>query len=83
VSIKPTVKQIVSQELILFFDKIRKAILDDNLDPEAVLYRKSAFESVRSDPGLQQLVPYFIQFVAEKVTHCLDNLFVLQQMMEL
>lgn len=82
-SVKPTVKQIVSKELILFFDKIRTAILDDNADPEIVLYRKSAFESVRSDPGLQQLVPYFIQFVAEKVTHCLDNLFVLQQMMEL
>ncbi|PMD37282.1 DUF1546-domain-containing protein [Hyaloscypha variabilis F] len=83
VSIKPTVKQIVSKELILFFDKIRSAILDDNGDQDVIILRKSAFESVRSDPGLQQLVPYFIQFVAEKVTHCLDNLFVLQQMMEL
>ena len=76
-------KQIVSKELILFFDKIRSAILDDNGDQDVTVLRKSAFESVRSDPGLQQLVPYFIQFVAEKVTHCLDNLFVLQQMMEL
>lgn len=83
ISIKPTVKQIVSKELILFFDKIRSAILDDNGDQDVETLRKSAFESVRSDPGLQQLVPYFIQFVAEKVTHCLDNLFVLQQMMAL
>ncbi|PMD21758.1 DUF1546-domain-containing protein [Hyaloscypha hepaticicola] len=83
VSVKPQVKLVVSKELILFFDKIRSAILDDSADPEVLILRKSAFESVRSDPGLQQLVPYFIQFVAEKVTHCLDNLFVLHQMMEL
>lgn len=83
VSVKPQVKHVVSKELILFFDKIRSAILDDSADPEVLILRKSAFESVRSDPGLQQLVPYFIQFVAEKVTHSLDNLFVLHQMMEL
>jgi len=83
VSIKPQVKHVVSKELILFFDKIRGAILDENADQEVVILRKSALESVRSDPGLQQLVPYFVQFVSEKVTHSLNNLFVLQQMMEL
>lgn len=58
-------------------------MLDDSPDPEVAAYRKAALESVRNDPGLQQLVPYFLQFVAEKVTHCLDNLFVLEQMLEL
>jgi transcription initiation factor TFIID subunit 6 len=77
------VKHVVSKELILFFDKIRGAILDEDPDPEVVVLRKSALESVRSDPGLHQLVPYFTQFVSEKVTHSLGNLFVLQQMMEL
>lgn len=76
-------KHIVSRELILYFDKIKDAILKDDNDQETVLMRKSALESVRSDPGLHQLVPYFVQFVAEKVTHSLNNLFVLQQMMEL
>lgn len=76
-------KHVVSKELILFFDKIRAAILDEDPDPEIVILRKSALESVRSDPGLHQLVPYFTQFVSEKVTHSLGNLFVLQQMMEL
>jgi transcription initiation factor TFIID subunit 6 len=28
-------------------------------------------------------VPYFVQFVSEKVTHSLNNIFILQQMMEL
>lgn len=73
----------VSKELILFFDKIRAAILDEDPDMEAVALRESALESVRGDPGLHQLVPYFVQFVAEKVTHSLNNLFVLRQMMEL
>lgn len=82
-AIKPVVKHVVSKELILFFDKIRAAILDEDPDPEIVILRKSALESVRSDPGLHQLVPYFTQFVSEKVTHSLGNLFVLQQMMEL
>jgi transcription initiation factor TFIID subunit 6 len=68
---------------MLFFDKIRSAILDEDQDGEVDLLRASAFESVRQDPGLHQLVPYFVTFVAEKVTHSLNNLFVLQQMMTL
>ena len=83
VSIKPQVKHVVSKELILFFNRIHEAILSDKQDQEVVILRKSAFESVRSDPGLQQLVPYFVQFIAEKVTHSLHDLFILQQMMEL
>ncbi|KAI1006801.1 Transcription initiation factor TFIID subunit 6 [Podosphaera aphanis] len=83
VTFKPLVKHIVSKELILFFDKVRSAILDENQDHEIIVLQKAAFESVRSDPGLHQLVPYFVQFISEKVTHCLGNLFVLRQMMEL
>jgi transcription initiation factor TFIID subunit 6 len=80
---KPLVKHVVSKELILFFDKIKSAILDQDSDPEVVNLRESALESVRSDPGLHQLVPYFVQFVAEKVTHSLNDTFVLYQMMQL
>jgi transcription initiation factor TFIID subunit 6 len=77
------VKHVVSKELILFFDKIRNAILDPDRDPEVAILRESALESVRSDPGLHQLVPYFVNFVAEKVTHSLKDTFILRQMMEL
>ncbi|KUJ17608.1 DUF1546-domain-containing protein [Mollisia scopiformis] len=83
VTFKPLVKHVLSRELILYFDKVRAAILDESQDPEIVILRKSSLKSVQSEVGLQQLVPYFVQFVSEKVTHSINNLFVLRQMMEL
>ncbi|KAJ9143832.1 Transcription initiation factor TFIID subunit 6 [Pleurostoma richardsiae] len=83
VSFKPAVKHIISKELVLYFDKIQGAILDDNPDEEVMRLREAALESVRSDPGLHQLVPYFVNFIANQVTHRLDDTFVLRQMMEL
>lgn len=47
------------------------------------MQRLGAFASIRGDPGVHQLVPYFVQYAAEKVSHNLKNLFVLQQTMEL
>ena len=79
VALKPLVKHVLSKELQLYFEKISSAILDETNDE----YRVAALASLRSDPGLHQLVPYFVQFVAEKVTHSLKNLFVLTQMMQL
>lgn len=80
---KPSVKHIVSKELILYFDKIQAALLDDNPDEEVVRLRQAALGSVRDDPGLHQLVPYFINFIMDRVTHNLDDTFTLRQMMEL
>lgn len=82
-SSKPSVKHIVSKELILYFDKIQAAILDDSPDEEVVRLRQAALGSVRDDPGLHQLVPYFINFIMDRVTHNLDDTFTLKQMMEL
>ncbi|KAG5936930.1 hypothetical protein E4U53_000124 [Claviceps sorghi] len=83
IAVKPSVKHIVSKELILYFDKIQAALLDDNPDEEVVRLRQAALGSVRDDPGLHQLVPYFINFVMDRVTHNLDDIFTLRQMMEL
>ncbi|KAH7318156.1 hypothetical protein B0I35DRAFT_353524 [Stachybotrys elegans] len=80
---KPSVKHIVSKELILYFDKIQAAILDDNPDDEVVRLRHAALGSVRDDPGLHQLIPYFINFIMDRVTHHLDDTFTLKQMMAL
>lgn len=80
---KPSIKHIVSKELILYFDKIQAAILDDNPDEEVVRLRQAALGSVRDDPGLHQLVPYFMNFIMDRVTHHLDDTFTLRQMMEL
>ena len=72
-------KHILSKELLLYFEKICGALVDESSDE----YRLAAVASIRSDPGLHQLVPYFVQFIAEKVTHNLKNLFILTQMMQL
>ena len=77
VTVKPLVKHVLSKELQLYFEKVCSALLDE-MNNE---YRVAALASIRSDPGLHQLVPYFVQFIAEKVTHNLKNLFVLTQIM--
>lgn len=78
-TVKPLVKHVLSKELQLFFGKICSALLDEGNDE----YRLAALASIRSDPGLHQLVPYFVQFISEKVTHNLKNLFVLTQIVQL
>ena len=83
VSFRPSVKHVISKELILYFDKIQAAVLDDDPDDEKTRLRAAALASVRADPGLHQLVPYFVTFITNQVTHRLDDLFVLRQMMEL
>ncbi|KZZ92909.1 transcription initiation factor TFIID complex 60 kDa subunit [Moelleriella libera RCEF 2490] len=83
VAVKPSVRHIVSKELVLYFDKIQAAILDDNPDEEVVRLRQAALGSVRDDPGLHQLVPYFTNFIMDRVTHHLDDTFTLRQMMAL
>lgn len=79
VNVKPLVKHVLSKELQLYFEKICSALLDESNNE----YQVAALASIRSDPGLHQLVPYFVQFIAEKVTHNLKSLFILAQMMQL
>jgi len=79
VSVKPLVKHVLSKELQLYFERICGAILDETNDE----YRSAAFASLKTDPGLHQLLPYFVQFVADKVTHNLKSLFILTQSMTL
>ena len=76
---RPQVKHVLSSELQLYFERITTAILDENNEE----YRNAAFNSVRTDTGLHQLVPYFVQYTQEKVTHSMKELFVLRQMLEL
>jgi transcription initiation factor TFIID subunit 6 len=79
VSVKPLVKHVLSKELQLYFEKVCSAVLDENSEE----FRTSGYSSLREDPGLHQLVPYFIQFIAEKVTHSLKDIFVLTQVMHM
>ncbi|GAB1202275.1 hypothetical protein APSETT445_000886 [Aspergillus pseudonomiae] len=79
VAVKPLVKHVLSKELQLYFEKVCSAFLDESSEE----YRTSAYSSLREDPGLHQLVPYFVQFISEKVTHGLKDIFVLTQVMRM
>lgn len=76
---KPQVKHILSKELQLYFQKVCESVLDEVQRD----HQTAGLASLRDDPGLHQLVPYFVQFIAEKVTHNLRDLFVLEQMMHM
>ncbi|KAJ5182932.1 Transcription initiation factor TFIID subunit 6 [Penicillium capsulatum] len=79
VSVKPLVKHVLSKELQLYFEKVCSAFLDEASED----YRTSGYASLREDPGLHQLVPYFVQFIAEKVTHSMKDIFALTQVMHM
>ncbi|EZF28712.1 hypothetical protein H109_03409 [Trichophyton interdigitale MR816] len=79
VNIKPLVKHILSNELQLYFERVCNAFLDESNEE----FRNSAFSSLKEDPGLHQLVPYFVQFISEKVTHNIKDIFVLTQVMHM
>jgi transcription initiation factor TFIID subunit 6 len=81
------VKHVLSKELQLYFERIANALTNEESDS----VRETALASLRSDPGLHQLVPYLVAFIAEKVrrlryfliqiTHNLKNVLVLNVML--
>ncbi|KAK4983670.1 histone H4-like TAF Taf6, SAGA complex subunit [Elasticomyces elasticus] len=81
-SVKPAVKHVLSKELQLYFERICAAILDDTV-PNHFDLRNAAYASVRSDTGLGQLVPYFMHFISDKITHSLRSLTVLTHVLQL
>ncbi|CCE82997.1 Piso0_002770 [Millerozyma farinosa CBS 7064] len=78
--VKPLVKHVLSKELKLYFDKVVEVLI--STDPEKENLKYAALTSLKNDPGLHQLVPYFIQFVAEQITNQLRNIEILTTMLE-
>ncbi|KAI5844504.1 hypothetical protein DFP73DRAFT_57349 [Morchella snyderi] len=78
VAVRPLVKHILSKELQLYFDRVCSAVTDEANDA----LRAAALASLRNDPGLHQLLPYFVQWISERVTHGLKHLFVLSVMLQ-
>jgi len=71
--IKPPVKHVLSRELQLYYDTI---IADLLADPKSDAYSNAALaalSALRQDAGLQQLLPYFVQFIAETVPKSLGD----------
>ncbi|TPX50546.1 hypothetical protein SeLEV6574_g00825 [Synchytrium endobioticum] len=74
----PTVKQTLSRELQVYFEKITEFIMGED-----VKLRQVAITGVAEDPGIQALIPYFVEFIEETVTKNLRKLEVLWSMMRL
>jgi len=83
-TVKPSVKHTLSRELQLYYEKVTQAITNMGTmhqredGPEAKETTKklysAALNSLRGDPGLHQLVPYFTRFVSQEVSKNLFNL---------
>ncbi|CCF55885.1 hypothetical protein KAFR_0A04500 [Kazachstania africana CBS 2517] len=82
--VKPLVKHVLSKELQIYFNKVISALTSkDQEDVNAQHMRTAALTSLRTDNGLHQLVPYFIQFIAEQITHNLSDLELLTTILEM
>lgn len=67
--IKPLVKHVLSKELQLYYDTLISDLLDGSAQP-ATEYSPAALSAIaalKNDAGIQQLLPYFVQFIAETV----------------
>lgn len=89
IEVKPLVKHVLSKELQIYFDKII-GVLTAKEQPENPAandklqhMKAAALASLRTDSGLHQLVPYFIQFIAEQITHNLSDLTLLTTILEM
>ncbi|QLQ82085.1 hypothetical protein HG537_0G03400 [Torulaspora globosa] len=84
IDVKPLVKHVLSKELQVYFNKVIGALTSKNEADETAQHMKSAaLTSLRTDSGLHQLVPYFIQFIAEQITHNLSDLELLTTILEM
>ncbi|CCH57949.1 hypothetical protein TBLA_0A01500 [Henningerozyma blattae CBS 6284] len=81
--LKPLVRHVLSRELQLYFDKVVEALTSSSSSPDSSHLRSAALTSLRTDSGLHQLVPYFIQFIAEQITHHLNDLDLLTSILEM
>ncbi|SCW00540.1 LAFE_0C06436g1_1 [Lachancea fermentati] len=81
--VKPLVKHVLSKELQIYFDKVVSALTSRDQNEKSQHLRTAALTSLSSDTGLHQLVPYFIQFIAEQITHNLADLELLTTMLEM
>ncbi|KAI9247457.1 hypothetical protein BDA99DRAFT_525956 [Phascolomyces articulosus] len=78
VDVKPLVKHVLSKELQMYFERITEAVLSDD-----ERLRSQAYESLRMDPGLHQLLPYFVQHIHKKITQNHKDLDILSAMLSM
>ena len=71
--IRPAMKHILSRELQLYYDTIIADLLADLKTDGYSNAALAALSALRQDAGLQQLLPYFVQFIAETVPKSLND----------
>lgn len=76
--VTPCVKHVLSKEMQLFYDTIISCVTSAKEED-----RNCAFESLRSDAGLQQLLPYLLQYATESIAKNLRNASVLITMLQM
>lgn len=69
VEVKGLVKHELSREQQLYYRSVTEGMLGTD-----TAYQERALESLSKDPGLHQLLPYFAQFIAEKIAQRLGDL---------
>lgn len=70
IDIKLPIRSVLSRELQLYFEKIRKLTISNS---DSVLFDQ-ALVSLATDSGLHPLTPYFTQFIADEVTRNLSKI---------
>jgi|TARA_B110000977_G_scaffold65561_2_gene89358 transcription initiation factor TFIID subunit 6 len=70
--VEPTLAHELSAELQLYFDRVTSTIRGGGEGSESLVLR-AALESMETDNGLHQLVPYFVQFAQTEVATSLKN----------
>ncbi|XP_030509672.1 transcription initiation factor TFIID subunit 6 isoform X1 [Cannabis sativa] len=79
IDIKLPIKHVLSRELQLYFDKVTELTANR---PGFTIFREVLI-SLATDSGLHPLVPYFIYFIADKVTQNMNNFPLLFALMRL
>ncbi|KAJ8331166.1 hypothetical protein BDV3_002482 [Batrachochytrium dendrobatidis] len=63
------VKEVLTKELQMYYEKITEMLTSEDLE-----IRSLAIESISKDPGVQGIMPYFVQFISDTVTRSLKDL---------
>jgi transcription initiation factor TFIID subunit 6 len=74
----PVASHLLSKELQLYFERITELVKGCN-----ERLKDAALQSLASDPGLHQLLPYFTQFISDEVTNNLKDLPLLSALMRM
>jgi len=75
IAVKGLVKHALSQELQLYYDNLTQALLGGE---EKLV--TNALRNIAEDPGIHQLLPYFVKFISDKITQNLKDLALLTRM---